>query len=157
MALTFPSPPMPWPCHHIMGMREGVLPGPCGKLLLLSTGEQLLLLGSKSTRKGFLPAPSRGSEGQGPQGHPEHRRCYPFYSQLPSSPRPLHLYPQPGSSFSVSPSALCWGISFPSSCPLVSVPLHPCTVNLFKPGRSQGPETLQTWTLESRAGALRWE
>lgn len=42
----------------------GVLPGPCGKLLLLSTGEQLLLLGSKSTREGFLPAPSPGSEGQ---------------------------------------------------------------------------------------------
>lgn len=36
----------------------GVLPGPCGKLLLLSTGEQLLLLGSKSIREGFLPAPS---------------------------------------------------------------------------------------------------
>ena len=42
----------------------GVLPGPCGKLLLLSTGEQLLLLESKSTREGFLPARSPGSEGQ---------------------------------------------------------------------------------------------
>lgn len=36
------------------------------ELLLLSTGEQLLLLGSKSIRKGFIPLPSSRTGDQGP-------------------------------------------------------------------------------------------
>lgn len=69
LSLSFPSfpglsPPVSWLCCHILGTGEGswVL----WELLLLSTGEQLLLLGSKSIRKGFIPLPPSRTGDQGP-------------------------------------------------------------------------------------------
>lgn len=81
-----------------------------GELLLLSTGEQLLLLGLSQHGKDSQLPPPPGHRNRGHHHHPELRRC--CLTPLPSPTRPAKPHqaaapfpsPQPVSSSSTSPT-----------------------------------------------------
>lgn len=128
------------------------------ELLLLSTGKQLLLLGLKSTRKGFLPAPPSRSEDQMAPWPPCPPEVLPLL-EIPSLPQAPQASCQAAAP--LSPPSACFLFLSPqgpplvhlafSSSPSVSVPLHPRTVNFIKPQETSG-----SVTSDLDSGAMGW-